>query len=119
MQKTYFAVAAGSIIAAAVTVFVAVHLLASGGKQTEASSVSRSAHMVGYPSPPMKAAIPAGIDLYSLDDLSVDTGPFVIGNVPSALRGTEQARRYATESVEAVSGELAVAYQAGEKGADR
>ena len=119
MQKTYFAVAAGSILAAAVTVFVVVHLLASGGKQTETLSVSRSAHMVGYPMPPIKAAIPAGIDLYSLDDLSVDTGPFIIGNLPPALRGAEQARRYSMDSVETVSGEPAVAYRAGEKGADR
>ena len=119
MRKTYFAVAAGGMILAALTVFVAVQLFGSGGTRTEASSISRSAHVVEYPMPPMKAAIGAGIDLYSLDDRSVDANSFVIGTLVPAFRGPEPAGRHSTESVETVSAELAVPYQAGEKGANR
>ena len=115
---TRLALAAVSVIAAVATVVVAVYLVASGGERTEDASAFRSSRMVVYPMPPTKAAIAAGIGTYSLDALSGDASPFVIGNVPPGLSEAKQASRFSADDVVTTSGEPVEAFDAGEKGAD-
>ena len=117
-MKTYVLVGAAGLMVAALAFFAAAQLSDSGVSPKEAASVFDAAHMK-YPMPPVKAAVSAGSDLYSLDEPFLEIEPFVLGSLAPALRASEHERRHSTDSTESVFGGATMAYQAGEKGANR
>jgi len=117
MSKTCYAISVGSFLAAALTIFFIVQLLASEGVPKEASEVSRVAPPFPvYPRPPSKSALAAGIDVYSLDDSFVDTRPFGVGSFGGVIPTAGHANRYPADSVVMASDEPVSAYHAELKG---